>query len=135
MKRIFSFLLVFAALVLAACSFRQSFYKRYQLPKGLDEATEQKVFRGVVQALRSQPFIDELKKRFPTVTQAKLLKTDIRYDVLKTVGTDSTRSVFVSIGVKDTSDFPEAGPLVDFFLEYAKAEAEKILAAAGAKKG
>src|SRR5438046_1944458 len=72
MNRALTSFLFLATLLLAACTVRQSVYKRFELPKGLDETTEQQVFLGVVQALRSQPFVDELKKRFPSVTQAQL---------------------------------------------------------------
>lgn len=100
-------------------------YKRFELPQGISETAEQKVFAGVAQAMRSQPFIDELKKRFPSITQSQLMKTDIRWDVVK--ATPSSRSFFISFGVKNTADFPESEALLDFCLEYGKAEAQKLL--------
>ena len=132
MNRVILSLLLLAMLLIPACTVRQSIYQRFELPKGLEEATEQRVFRGVVQAMRSQPFVDELKKRFPSVTQAQMLKTDIRWDVVKT--TAPSRSFFISFGVKDTTEFPEAAALVDFFLEYGKGEAQKLLAKENEKK-
>lgn len=132
MNRVALSFLLLATLLFPACPVRQSIYKRFELPKGLDEASEQRVFWGVVQAMRSQPFVDELKSRFPSVTPAQLLKTDIRWDVVKT--TAPSRSFFISFGVKDANGFQEAAALVDFFLEYGKAEAEKLLSTTKVKK-
>ncbi len=103
---------------------QRSHYQRFELPKNLDSQSEQRIFFGVVDAMRSEPFVGELKKRFPSVTQAQLLNTDIRWDV---VTTGSTRSFFISVGVKDTSDFPEAKALVDFFFEYGQAQARSLV--------
>ena len=69
-----------------------------------------------------------MKKRFPAITQAQLVKTDFRWDVVKT--TAPSRSFFISFGVKDTADFPEAEALVDFFIEYGQSESKKLLPAA-----
>jgi hypothetical protein len=126
MHSLIAFFLV-AAVIMAGCTARQSLYKRFELPQGLDEATEQKVFAGIVQAMRSQHFINELKKRFPAIRQSQLLKTDIRWDVVKT--TTPSRSFLISFGVKDTTDFPDAEALVAFCLEYGEAEAQKLLPA------
>jgi hypothetical protein len=130
-----AYLFIGLIVILAAgCTIRKSIYKRFERPKDLDEATEQRVVWGVVQAMRSQPFVDELKKRFPSVTQAQLLKTDIRWDVIKTIGATPSRSFFISVGVKDTTDFPDAPALVEFFHAYGKAEAEELVAKEYAKK-
>jgi hypothetical protein len=120
------------ALLVAGCTFNRSLYKRFPLPKGIDQPTAQRVFSGVVQAMRSQPFVDELKKRFPSITQQQLLKTDTRFEWFETSG---QRSYFVAFGVKDLSGFPEAEALIDFAIEYGKTEAQKLLPPADAKKG
>jgi len=120
------------ALFVAGCTFSRSLYKRFPLPDGLDQPSAQKVFMSVVQAMRSQPFVDELKKRFPNITQPQLLKTDIRFEWFETSG---KRTYFVSFGVKDTSGFPDAEALIDFAVEYGKAEAQKSLPSSDGKKG
>lgn len=129
-------LLFFAvALVLLAIGcvrVEKSIYQRFELPKNLDPQTEQQVVRGVAEAMRSQLFVDELRRKFPTVTQNQLLKTDIRWDVVS--GTDGTRAFFISFGVKDTTDFPEAERIVDFFLEYGSNQARLLVEKAKKQK-
>ena len=90
-----------------------------------------KITMDIAQAMRSQSFVDEFRKRFPEVTQAQLLKTDIRWDVFVT---SQARSFFLSFGVKDTSHFPEAKALVEFFYDYGKTEAGELVARAYARK-
>ncbi len=121
---------VTAALV-SSCTFRSSHYKRFPLPKDIDQPTAEKIFSNVVQAMRSQPFVDELKKRFPNITQQQLLKTDIRFEWVETSG---NRMYRVAFGIKDLSGFPDAEALIDFAIEYGKTEMEKLLPSAGIKK-
>ncbi len=124
--------LCLTALLISGCSVSRSVYKRFPLPKGTDEPTAQRVFAGVVQAMRSQPFVDEIRKRFPQITQQQLLKTDIRFEWFATSG---ERTYSVAFGVKDISAFPDADSLIDFALEYGKAEAQKLLPRSNGKTG
>lgn len=125
MRRTKCLLSCFVLLLVVGCApIRHSIYKRFELPRDLDRQTEQQVFLGVVAAMRSQPFVDELKRRFPSVTQSQLLKTDIRWDVFKS---GKTRVASISFGVKDTAAFPEAREVVDFALEYGSNHARLLI--------
>jgi hypothetical protein len=104
---------------------QQSIYKRYELPKDLDHDTQVKIAMDVFRTMQSQPFAEEVRRKFPDVTQAQLMKTDLRWDVVTT--TAPSRAFFISFGVKDTRDFPQAEAIVDFFLEFGKREAEKLI--------
>jgi hypothetical protein len=127
-----SFFCIFTCLALIGCTVKQSLYKRIELPKNLPEATQRSIANQVFAALWTQKFVTELGQKFSSVTQQKLALTDMRWDV---VVSSSGRSFFISIGVKDTSGFPEAEGVVDFAIRYAQGELGRILKGTPKKGG
>ena len=109
---------------LLGCSVSEPFYTRIELPKDLNESTQRSFAGQVFASLRTQNFFTEINRKFPNVTQQKLDLIDMGLDV---VVTSSGRSCFISIGVKNVRGFPEAKGVVDFGIQYAKEELERIL--------
>ena len=120
-----SLICIFTCLALIGCTVKQSLYKRIELPKNLTEATQRSIANQVFASLRTKKFVAELGQKFPSVTQQQLALTDMRWDVV--VSTSSGRSFFISIGVKNTRGFPDAEGVVDFAIQYAQAELDRIL--------